>query len=276
MAKPGTAGLQSGPMIGYSDMFEVLIWVQAKGFATVYIEYWEQDKPETRYKSDAVKAVKPAFTAKCVANKTQPGKSYVYEVYINRKKVELSYPATFKTQTQWQWRTDPPPFSFVAGSCFFINEAEYDRPKPYGSNYQICTKIYEKKPDFMIWLGDNAYYREPDWFTQTGMVHRYTHTRSLPELQPLLASTAHYAIWDDHDYGPDNSDATWINKETAWQTFRQFWGIRPLAWMVTKAARPCSPGTTPTFFCSTTVISVRPIIAKPANVLQSDTNRWSG
>ena len=58
MAAPGTAGLQSGPMIGYSDMFEVLIWVQAKGFATVYIEYWEQDKPETRYKSDAVKAVK--------------------------------------------------------------------------------------------------------------------------------------------------------------------------------------------------------------------------
>ena len=224
MATAGTAGLQSGPMIGYVDMFEALVWVQTKGNATVHIEYWEQDKPETKYKTDPVKAMKPAFTAKCIANKTQPGKSYSYEVYINQKKVELSYPTTFRTQTQWQWRTDPPPFSFVAGSCFFINEAEYDRPKPYGSNYQICSKIYEKKPDFMIWLGDNAYYREPDWFTQTGMVHRFTHTRSLPELQPLLASTAHYAIWDDHDYGPDNSDATWINKETAWQTFRQFWG----------------------------------------------------
>ncbi|MFM8485838.1 MAG: hypothetical protein ACKOCH_05855, partial [Bacteroidota bacterium] len=86
MAAPGTAGLQSGPMIGYVDMFEALVWVQTKGYATVHIEYWEQEKPETRYKSDAVKAMKPAFTAKCVADKTQPGKSYNYEVYINKKK----------------------------------------------------------------------------------------------------------------------------------------------------------------------------------------------
>lgn len=109
MATAGAAGLQSGPMIGYVDMFEALVWVQTKGNATVHIEYWEQDKPETKYKTDPVKAMKPAFTAKCIANKTQPGKSYSYEVYINQKKVELNYPTTFRTQTQWQWRTDPPP-----------------------------------------------------------------------------------------------------------------------------------------------------------------------
>ena len=48
MAAPGTAGLQSGPMIGYVDMFEALVWVQTKGNATVHIEYWEQDKPPRR------------------------------------------------------------------------------------------------------------------------------------------------------------------------------------------------------------------------------------
>ena len=56
MAAPGTAGLQSGPMIGYVDMFEALVWVQTKGHATVHIEYWEKDKPETKYKTDPVKA----------------------------------------------------------------------------------------------------------------------------------------------------------------------------------------------------------------------------
>ncbi len=223
-AAAGTKGLQSGPMIGYVDMFEVLVWVQTKGRAVVEVVYWDIDNPAQQFKTNNVFTDGPEYTAKCIANAVQPGKSYQYQVMIGGKKVELSYPTTFKTQSLWQWRTDPPPFSFVTGSCNFINEAEYDRPKPYGSNYQIFTKIYEQKPDFMLWLGDNVYYREPDWNTHTGMAYRYTHTRSLPELQPLLASTAHYAIWDDHDYGPDNSDGTWIHKEMAWEVFRNFWG----------------------------------------------------
>lgn len=223
MAPTGNQGLQSGPMIGYTDMLEALIWVQTKGVTTVDVEYWDVAKPDEKHHASAYAAA-PPYAVKCIANEVQPGKTYQYQVSIGGKKVELSYPTTFKTQSLWQWRTDPPPFSFCTGSCFFINEAEYDRPKPYGSNYQICTKIFEQKPDFMVWLGDNCYYREPDWFTRTGMEHRYTHTRSLPELQPLLASTAHYAIWDDHDYGPDNSDATWINKENSWEVFKEFWG----------------------------------------------------
>lgn len=220
----GNDGLQSGPMVGYADMFEVLVWVQTKNAAPVHLVYWDVEKPEKRYQSSRVYTKKPAFTAKCIADQVQPGITYGYQVYIGGKKVERPYPTTFKTQALWQWRTDPPPFSFVTGSCSFINEAEYDRPKPYGSNYQIFTKIYEQHPDLMLWLGDNVYYREPDWNTRTGMVHRYTHTRSLPEMQALLASTAHYAIWDDHDYGPDNSDGTWVHKEMAWEVFRDFWG----------------------------------------------------
>ena len=49
----------------------------------------------------------------------------------------------------------------------------------------------------MIWLGDNIYLREVDWYPAFGILARNTHTRSLPEMQPLLASTHHYAIWDD-------------------------------------------------------------------------------
>lgn len=223
-AQAGNKGLQSGPMVGYEDMLEVLVWVQTKGNAPVEMIYWDVEKADVQYHSNTVFTHGPAYTAKCIANQVQPGKTYQYQVMIGGKKVELPYPTTFKTQSLWQWRTDPPAFSFVTGSCAFINEAEYDRPKPYGSNYQIFTKIFDQKPDFMVWLGDNVYYREPDWNTRTGMVHRYTHSRSLPELQPLLASTAHYAIWDDHDFGPDNSDGTWVNKEMAWEVFRDFWG----------------------------------------------------
>ena len=52
---------------------------------------------------------------------------------------------------------------------------------------------------------------------------RYTHTRSLPEIQPLLASTHHYATWDDHDYGPNDSDRSFSGKELTLKAFKDFW-----------------------------------------------------
>ena len=218
--------LQSGPMLGYADMKEVLLWAQTREAATVDFEYWDLENPNKKLLTDAVRTEKSTgFTAKCIADQVEPGKSYGYQLRINSKKVDLSYPTTFKTQPLWRWRTDPPEFSVATGSCAYINEPPYDRPgTPYGSNYQIFTHIYTQKPDVMVWLGDNTYYREPDWTTRTGMLHRYTQDRSLPELQPLLASTSHYAIWDDHDFGPNDSDGSWVHKEMAWEVFKAFWG----------------------------------------------------
>lgn len=218
--------LQSGPMLGYVDMREALLWAQTTEAATVQFEYWDAENPADKHLTDKVLTEKSTgFTAKCVADEVLPGKTYEYRLRINKKAVSLPYPTRFKTQTLWRWRTDPPAFSVATGSCAYINEERFDRPgKPYGADYQIFTHIAEQKPDAMVWLGDNVYYREPDWATRTGMLHRYTHDRSIPELQPLLASTSHYAIWDDHDYGPDNSDRTWVMKETSLDVFRAFWG----------------------------------------------------
>jgi alkaline phosphatase D len=75
----------------------------------------------------------------------------------------------------------------------------------------------------MMWGGDNFYYREPDWNTRTGMIHRNTHSRSIPEIQPLLGSVHHYAIWDDHDYGPNDADRSFWNKNMSLEMFKLFW-----------------------------------------------------
>lgn len=75
----------------------------------------------------------------------------------------------------------------------------------------------------MLWLGDNVYFRESDWSSKSGMQHRYTHSRHIPELKRLLANAPQYAIWDDHDFGPNNSDRSFINKELSKETFDLFW-----------------------------------------------------
>ncbi len=218
--------LQSGPMVGYSQMLEVLIWVQTKESAKVQIAYWEQGNPAQKQLTDPVKTEKSsAFIAKLIADKVQPGKKYDYQLLINDKPVAFDYPCTFQTQTLWKWRADAPDFTVAVGSCAYVNDPPYDRPgTPYGGEYQIFTAIHQKRPDVMLWLGDNVYLREADWYSRTGILYRYTHTRSLPEMQPLLASTHHYAIWDDHDFGPNDSDYSFPMKETTLEAFRLFWG----------------------------------------------------
>ena len=218
--------INSGPMVGYSTMQEVLLWVQTEERANVHFEYYEINNPKVKFSTDKIETEKKnGYVAKLIADQVIPGKKYKYEVYVNNYKIERNYAMEFQTQELWKWRTDPPDVKFIIGSCSYINEPKFDRPgKPYGSNFEIFNSINKKKPDFMLWLGDNTYLREPDWNSRTGFIKRYSHTRAFPELQPLLASTHHYATWDDHDYGPNNSDGSFWLKETASEIFKLFWG----------------------------------------------------
>lgn len=218
--------IQSGPMVGYSTMREALLWVQTTSSAKVHFEYFDQNEPNQRFRTQKqITQPEDGFVAKLIADKILPGKTYSYEVYVNGKRVKRNYPMEFQSQTLWQWRTDPPEVNFAIGSCNYVNEAPLDRPgKPYGSEFEIFESIHQSHPDFMLWLGDNTYLREADWNSRTGIMHRYTHTRSLPELQALLASTHHYAIWDDHDFGPNNADSSFWEKKTTSEIFKLFWG----------------------------------------------------
>ncbi len=218
--------LQSGPMVGYAEMREALLWVQTKAAAKVQFTYWERENPDKKYVTDAkVTSKDHVYTAKLIADQVEPGKRYDYELSINDQPCEFNYATTFQTQALWQWRMDAPDFTMALGSCAYVNEPPYDRPgTPYGGEYQIFTSIHKMQPNVMLWTGDNAYLREVDWFTRTGILARYTHTRSLPEMQPLLASATNFATWDDHDFGGDNSDGSFLQKETTLEAFKLFWG----------------------------------------------------
>ncbi|MBU2466886.1 MAG: alkaline phosphatase family protein, partial [Bacteroidetes bacterium] len=217
--------LQSGPMVGYADMQEVMLWVQTSKSAKVQFAYHEPGK-EQNLMLTAEKTTSPeeAFTAKLIADKVEPGKTYIYRLLINGEFIKLPYPTQFETQEIWKWRGDAPDFSFLTGSCAYINQTEHDRPgDPYGGEYQIFENMAGHDTEFMLWLGDNVYLREPDWNTKTGIQNRYTHTRSIAEMQELLGSRSNYAIWDDHDYGPNNSDKGFINKHLTHEAFDLFW-----------------------------------------------------
>jgi alkaline phosphatase D len=225
LAQVFSQDLQSGPMTGYSAMREASVWIQTTRPAHVIMEYREMDTADAWTESEPIQTEKNSFfTGILVADEVEPGKKYEYRIKVDKNVQESKYPQFFRTQSLWQWRNDPPEFKFVTGSCFYVNEEKYDRPgRPFGGAYNILNHIAQENADFMIWLGDNTYLREADWDSKTGIYKRYTHTRSLPELQPVLSSMHHYAIWDDHDYGPNDSDRIYPFKEVAKQAFKDFW-----------------------------------------------------
>jgi len=210
-------------MLGYAEMREASIWIQSSTSVTCHIKFWPKGSENIIIKKyvDATEA--NGNTVEFVLSGLEPGTTYQYVVNVGGY-LGFEGEKEFSTQPLWQYRTEPPDFKIAFGSCVFVNEPLYDRPGDgYGGGYEIFSSINAMNPDLMLWGGDNVYFREVDWNSRSGMIHRYTHSRSVAELKPLLSSCPHYAIWDDHDFGPNDSNGSFSHKLEALEVFDLFW-----------------------------------------------------
>lgn len=217
--------LHAGPMQGYVAERSATLWVQTKRAVAVQVRYWPADQPGQALLTPAVTTEKREDHCLTVLlDELQPGTRYAYELYLEGQNTLRPYPLQFTTRPLWRWRTDPPTVTLLLGSCAYVNQPEVDRPgRPYGGQPEIFTSMAKVKADGMLWLGDNVYFREVDWTTREGLAARYRHDRALPQLQALLAAVPNYAIWDDHDFGPNDSDGTYPLKDEALKLFKRNW-----------------------------------------------------
>lgn len=219
--------LISGPMLGYIEHREALIWLEvAPDVNKVAIKYQQQGKTQTAHTIQYAGVLGKKYNPiKIRVEELDMNTVYEYSIFLNDKKVELPFATTFKTKKLWEWREPAPDFSFLVGSCFYINDSTYDRPgRPYGQNPRILETMGNTPSDFMLWTGDNLYLREADYSSEAGIAYRYSYNFSQPFFQKLRATRANYATWDDHDFGPDNSDVTYELKDVAFETFKKYWG----------------------------------------------------
>ena len=253
------ASLSAGPMAGHRDARSTIIWLQADARAKAQIEYWSESTtagttagtraaPGQRKRSVPVTLLAADdFAAHITLTQLQPGTRYRYRVLLDGKEAHLPHSQslpealTFSTEMLWQWRKPsfipaqghtPPDFTVAFGSCAYVNDPPYDRSlaptgKPYGSDPDgkpgIFASIAAKKPDVMLWLGDTLYLRESDYGSPSGMAARWRFDRSVPQVQSLLRTGNHYAIWDDHDFGPNDSNASFIHKDESLRLFKRYW-----------------------------------------------------
>ncbi|MEO6692542.1 MAG: alkaline phosphatase D family protein [Saprospiraceae bacterium] len=211
-------------MLGHIELRTAKIWCEVTSGTKVELNYWSAQDP---------KSIKTAFkTQNKFLNfetvlfdlvELEPGTNYFYQIVQNNKLRLNAFAGNFATQELWQWRKPPPDFSFITGSCFYQNEPVYDRPgKPYGSDSTIILSMAKENSKFMLWLGDSWYTREVDYGSEWGLWYRASKDRSSEFLQPFLKSMSHYAIWDDHDFGPNNEGVSYIFKNESRNVFRSY------------------------------------------------------
>lgn len=241
--------LASGPMLGHAGLRYASVWIQTKGQASLCLEYKliGEAKDSSREPWVATSSVQegtrclrtgigPAYTALFELDKLCEGARYTYRILLDEGDREpmdgrplpesdmLVAEGEFRTQPHWLHRYPAPDFTIAMGSCGYINDPAYDRPSlSYGGDYKVFDRIAALKPSAMLWLGDNIYLREGDWESFHGMVNRYSHTRSTPEMISLLATCPQYAIWDDHDFGPNDATGSWPLKRESLDAFQLFW-----------------------------------------------------
>lgn len=213
-------------MHGFADQQGITLWLQGRSALRLRVELRRVDAVAGEQALVQTVDLDPAAdaTAQVQLGGLEPGTAYRYT--ITDPQGSPLAEGRFRTQALWQWRSDPPTVRLAVGSCAYLNDGRFDRPgTPYGGGEGIFDQIAATAPDMMLWLGDNIYLREPEWTSRDGISRRYRYYREHPSLRLLLTATPHVAIWDDHDFGPNDADASFVNAPWAREMFHRYWPL---------------------------------------------------
>lgn len=223
--------LTSSPLAGHFTSDTVRLWLQANAATKATVSWW----PEKSTASDANKlelalTEKNASSAIATVTGLKPDTRYRYAIALDGKPSAL----LGSLRTAPAPGSAPADFRVYLGSCAYT-EAMSSNGKPYGDEFHIFDTIAaqiqaDTLPNFMLWLGDNLYFRpkgkflgEADFASVDRMDERYREVRQKDMFQKLFAATHHYAIWDDHDYGPNDADKSFQFKADALRLFKLYW-----------------------------------------------------
>jgi alkaline phosphatase D len=206
-------------MHGFVDYASALVWIQTDAPGPVEIVWRvEGDEQVHRAEFNARAADENVVVARLTG--LLPGKQATYAITGDGDHRE----GLVRAQLRWTRPADAPDIAIAIGSCFFLADANpIWGSQNYGGGYEIFDAIAAKKPDAMVWMGDNLYFQPQDELDPAQMAARYRRQRTFAPLQSLLSSTSNVAIWDDHDYGPNDADLSYTMKGEALTLFRRYW-----------------------------------------------------
>jgi alkaline phosphatase D len=207
----GGGDIVHGPLLGAVSDTEARCWVRTAREASVQMTLERAEGGASRESTVARTRADRDYTAVVRATGLAPDTSYTYRLRIEGR----------EQPGQWSFRTFPRAGAPAAFEIGFGACAGYT---PWQE--RMWRRIASYDLPLVLLLGDNVYIDRP----KHPALQRYCYYRrqSRPEFRALTAGTSIAAIWDDHDFGDNNSRGgparfrpAW--KPSAWRTFRNNW-----------------------------------------------------
>ena len=201
-----------GPLLGDVTDSSAAVWVRTSAEKEVAVRLWPTAAPDSARTTASVQTdAAEDYTALVDVDGLRPGTAYAYEVLVDG----AAAPRT------WAFRTMPPDgrparFTIAFGGC-----AGYT---PW--HERMWLTIAAQDPQALLLLGDNVYIDHPTMPD----IQRYVYYRrqSRPEYRTLVATAPVFAIWDDHDFGENDSFGGPEEDPVPWrgdvlEVYRQNW-----------------------------------------------------
>jgi alkaline phosphatase D len=214
------AQLLSGPMVGHTTSSGANIWIETDKPTEVDVHFWVESGSRPIEKNVATGRTNEdePHTGVVELNNLPAGGTVHYELVIDGRPIRPQSIQSFTLLPEADSFVD---FKVAFASCMNPSRIPLQ---------PIWTQVAVFDPDAFFLIGDNNYMpnRAEEYETSEstvkfamGRYHRYL--RDIPGLRTVLATTPTYGIWDDHDFGPNNSDRTFKWKDLSLDLFKKYW-----------------------------------------------------
>ncbi|MFK7770177.1 MAG: alkaline phosphatase [Mariniblastus sp.] len=206
--------LVHGPLAGNISGTSASFWVRTATEVTVSVEVENVATGEKRLGETVQSTSTEDYTAVAKIAGLQPNSEYKYSILIDGKPAVSEFEQRFRTLAE---KGKPSKFTIAfGGGAGYVPQ-----------NERMWDTIGSFDPDAILLLGDNVYIDDPE----SVVMQQYTYQRrqSRPEWRRLTARSPVFTIWDDHDFGtndswggPDIAIPFW-KKDWVFPIFRQNW-----------------------------------------------------
>jgi alkaline phosphatase D len=201
----------AGPLSGDVRANQVTLWMYAPIKSKCTFSYRAEGSSKADAKTGELTALSnqaakvPGQILKSTVVGLSPDTRYQYQVSINGK-ADPKWKGSFKTAPVEGTSTA---FRMAITSCMHIKRAQ-----------RSWNLLLAEQPDLHLTVGDTHY---ADTTDPTIQLQHHLAYRRKKEFANVLRQVPTYAIWDDHDYGPNNSDGTAEGKEFSLAGWKQAW-----------------------------------------------------
>ncbi|MSR18148.1 MAG: hypothetical protein EXS00_03100 [Phycisphaerales bacterium] len=213
----GNARIELGPVLGAVTETSAVIWCEVEWIdpvAGMTLRVFGPDGAETQvgqiHRQGAL-AAGERETLRFEVVALEPGRHYRYELSGDTDEERQAFVSRGGVIATNSSATSP-----QGNSCTVAFGSCADESEATGKLWQTLAAL---APDAVVLLGDTPYI---DSVNPARLEQRHREFYLTPHLQELLGSVPLYSVWDDHDFGANDTDGRMSGKEISLATFKRF------------------------------------------------------